>query len=75
MDKYVKLNRDANSFLPVKGPYKFSFYMSREISRLEEGYNWFPLKYRLSAGKPFEQKKKQKTKKTRKYCILETQAF
>ena len=67
---YVKLNRDANCFLPVESKHciNFASYMSREISRREEGHNLFPLEYRLSAGKPFPQK-------PRKCFIGETQAF
>ena len=41
--------------------------MSKEICRLEEGHNLFPLEYRLSAGKPFPQK-------PRKCCLPKTQA-
>ena len=41
-------------------------HMSKEIYRLEEGHNLFPLEYRLSAGKPFPQK-------PRKCCLPETQ--
>ena len=42
-------------------------HTSKEICRLKEGKNWFPLEYRLSAGKPFPQKQ-------RKCCLLETRA-
>ena len=41
-------------------------HMSKEICRLEEGHNLFPLEYRLSAGKTFPQK-------PRKCCLPETQ--
>ena len=41
--------------------------MSKEICRLEEGHNLFPLEYRLSAGKPFPQK-------PQKCSLQETQA-
>ena len=53
MYMYVKSKRDANCFLAVKSKdYTFCFvYISREICRLEEGHNLFPLEYRLSAGK------------------------
>ena len=49
-----------------KSLYKFCFIWKKEIYRLEEGHNWFPLEYRLSAWNPFSQK-------TRKCCLPKTQ--
>ena len=56
MYKYVKLNRNANCFLPDESKdCKILLHMSREICRLEERHNLFSVQYRLSAGKPFPQ--------------------
>ena len=52
---YVKLNRDANCFLPVESKDCINSHMSGEICRLEERHNWFKLEYRLSAGTPIPQ--------------------